>query len=299
MTNQIPASVAPELLRVTELVKHFRAPRAAKRRGQSIVHALCSVSFSIGPAQTLGIVGESGSGKTTLLRTILGLQKPTAGRVLFLGNDASQLKGAAARALQRELSVVFQDPYTSLDPRMTVADILGEPAQIHGLAATSRRAVALLDQVRLPAASLRRFPHEFSGGQRQRIAIARALALDPKLVVLDEPVSALDVSVQAEILSLLKELQRERQISYLFVAHDLAVVADIAQRVGVMYGGQMVELGATGQVIAEPRHPYTRELLAAVPVPDPRIERAKPRMLQRHWPTETDNLPPCPHGDTL
>ncbi|OKI46787.1 ATP-binding cassette domain-containing protein [Micromonospora sp. CB01531] len=299
MTNQTHASEPPELLRVRDLVKHYRAPRAAQRHGPPIVHALCSVSFSIGPAQTLGIVGESGSGKTTLLRTILGLQKPTAGRVLFLAKDASQLKGASARALQRELSVVFQDPYTSLDPRMTVADILAEPAQIHGLAVSSRKALALLDQVRLPATSLRRFPHEFSGGQRQRIAIARALALDPKLIVLDEPVSALDVSVQAEILKLLKELQQARQVSYLFVAHDLAVVADISQRVGVMYGGQMVELGATEQVIADPQHPYTRELLAAVPVPDPRIERAKPRMLQRQWPTETDNLPPCPHGDTL
>ncbi|MER5338113.1 ATP-binding cassette domain-containing protein [Micromonospora sp. NPDC002717] len=297
MSAQTRPGDTAELLRVMELVKHFGAPRAARRRGQSIVHALCSVSFSVGPAETVGIVGESGSGKTTLLRTILGLQRPTAGRVLFLGEDVSQLKGASARALQRELSVVFQDPYTSLDPRMTVADILAEPAQIHGLPTTSRNALALLDQVRLPATSLRKFPHEFSGGQRQRIAIARALALNPKLIVLDEPVSALDVSVQAAILDLLKELQREREVSYLFVAHDLAVVAEISQRVGVMYGGQMVELGATEQVIGEPRHPYTRELLAAVPVPDPRIERAKPRMLQRRWPTESDGLPPCPHGD--
>ncbi|MEH1015602.1 ATP-binding cassette domain-containing protein [Micromonospora sp. CPCC 206060] len=298
MSGQTHAEGA-ELLRVTDLVKHFRPPRGARRDGPSVVHALCSVSFSVGPAETLGIVGESGSGKTTLLRTILGLQKPSSGQVLFLGEDVAQRRGKRARALQREISVVFQDPYTSLDPRMTVADILAEPAQIHRLTAGSRTAVTLLDQVRLPAASLRKFPHEFSGGQRQRIAIARALALDPKLIVLDEPVSALDVSVQAEILALLNELQRERQVSYLFVAHDLAVVADISHRVGVMYGGQMVELGPTGQVITEARHPYTRELLAAVPVPDPQVERAKPRMLQRQWPTETDGLPPCPHGDVL
>ncbi|MCX4471519.1 ATP-binding cassette domain-containing protein [Micromonospora sp. NBC_01655] len=294
-----PEPPATELLRVTDLVKHFRAPRAARRRGQAVVHALCAVSFSVGSAETLGIVGESGSGKTTLLRTILGLQQPTSGQVLFLGRDVSQRKGRSDLALQREISVVFQDPYTSLDPRMTVADILAEPAQIHGLAANAQKARTLLDQVRLPVTGLRKFPHEFSGGQRQRIAIARALALNPKLIVLDEPVSALDVSVQAEILSLLRELQRERGVSYLFVAHDLAVVAEISQRVGVMYGGQMVELGPTRQVITEARHPYTRELLAAVPVPDPRIERAKPRFLQRRWPTETDNLPPCAHGDLL
>ncbi|MGC4766370.1 ATP-binding cassette domain-containing protein [Micromonospora sp. DT46] len=299
MSAQTPIGGSAELLRVTDLVKHFRAPRAARRRGQAIVHALCSASFSVGPAETLGIVGESGSGKTTLLRTILGLQQPTSGQVLFLGQDVSQRKGATARALQQEISVVFQDPYTSLDPRMTVADLLAEPMRIHRLPVDGARARTLLDQVRLPAASLRKFPHEFSGGQRQRIAIARALALNPKLIVLDEPVSALDVSVQAEVLGLLKELQRERQVSYLFVAHDLAVVADISHRVGVMYGGQLVELGPTGQVIGEPAHPYTRELLAAVPVPDPRIERAKPRMLQRRWPTETDGLPPCPHGDAL
>ncbi|GAA2339554.1 ATP-binding cassette domain-containing protein [Dactylosporangium salmoneum] len=287
-----------ELLRVTELVKHFRAPRSARRHGRAIVHALCSVSLSVGTGETLGIVGESGSGKTTLLRTTLGLQKPSAGRVEFLGRDVFAQKGRAARALRRDISVVFQDPYTSLDPRMTVADILDEPARIHGLR-TGTKALALLDQVRLPAASLRRFPHEFSGGQRQRIAIARALALDPKLIVLDEPVSALDVSVQAEILGLLKELQRDRSVSYLFVAHDLAVVADLSHRVGVMYGGQLVELGPTRHVISEARHPYTRELLAAVPVPDPRLERAKPRQPRRQWPNDTEGLPPCPHGDSL
>jgi len=287
------------LLCTTDLVKHFRPPRSARRRGQDVIHALCGVSIRIDRGRTLGVVGESGSGKTTLLRTLLGLERATGGTVEFAGQDVTDMKGAPARRFRADVSVVFQDPYTSLDPRMTVSDLLRQPAKIQKQRFPATRVFDLLDQVKLPRASAGKFPHEFSGGQRQRIAIARALALEPSLIVLDEPVSALDVSVQAEIVSLLRELQEQREVSYLFVAHDLAVVADLSHEVGVMYGGQMVEHGATSQVLFEPTHPYTRALLAAVPVPDPRIERAKPPFLRPLWPTEDDQPNPCPHGSLL
>ncbi|WP_166350300.1 ATP-binding cassette domain-containing protein [Phytoactinopolyspora limicola] len=287
------------VLAVSGLATHFKPSRRARRRGAGVVHALCGVSFELAERETLGVVGESGSGKTTLLRSILGLERPTAGHVRFSGTDLSQLRGADARRFRTHMSVVFQDPYTSLDPRMTVADVISEPARIQRVPMPTSRLVELLDQVRLPAASMDRFPHEFSGGQRQRIAIARALALDPRLIVLDEPVSALDVSVQAEILGLLRDLQEQRSVSYLFVAHDLAVVADLSHRVGVMFGGQMVELGTTSQVIGSPHHPYTQELLSAVPIPDPRAERAKPRTLTRAWPTDDSRPAPCPVGEIL
>lgn len=288
-----------ELLEVKDLVRHFRTPLAERRSGRQIVHALCGASLSMQPGEALGIVGESGSGKTTLLRTVLGLQAPTAGTVRFLGQDLTQFKGSAGRRRRREMSVVFQDPYSSLDPRMTVFDLLSEPGQIAGTPPTPAQVADLLDQVELPTDCLERFPHEFSGGQRQRIAIARALSLDPQLVVLDEPVSALDVSVQAGILDLLADLATRRTMGYLLVAHDLAVIARLCARVMVMYGGQVVEAGPTAEVIARPQHPYTRQLLAAVPIPDPRSERAKPPMLARVWPSEDDPLPPCPWGDRL
>ncbi|HIV56512.1 MAG TPA: ATP-binding cassette domain-containing protein [Candidatus Stackebrandtia faecavium] len=287
------------LLSTTDLVKHFRPPRSARRRGQNVIHALCGVDIRIDRGRTLGIVGESGSGKTTLLRTLLGLEKPTVGTVEYAGRDVTAMRGEAAKKFRADVSVVFQDPYTSLDPRMTVSDLLSQPAKIQRQKFPAARVYDLLDQVKLPRGSAGKFPHEFSGGQRQRIAIARALALEPELIVLDEPVSALDVSVQAEIVSLLRELQEARDVSYLFVAHDLAVVADISHTVGVMYGGQMVESGPTSRVLYEPTHAYTRALLTAVPVPDPRIEKAKPPFLRPLWPTKDDQPQPCPHGDLL
>ncbi|MCR6672097.1 dipeptide ABC transporter ATP-binding protein [Devosia ginsengisoli] len=266
---------AQPLLTVENLSRQFLRPRSRTiKGGDRVVHALRNVSFDLNAGETLGIVGESGSGKTTMLSTILGLHKPTAGRVLFEGVDLGRASPAARRAASRSMSVVFQDPYTSLDPRMTVRDLLLEPAQIHGATSdVETRARAMLDRVRLPMASLDRYPHEFSGGQRQRIAIARSLMLDPKLVVLDEPVSALDVSIQQDIIALLGELKRDFGVAYLLVAHDLAIVAELSDRIGVMLGGEMVELGTAEQVVHRPIHAYTRSLLDAVPIPDPVIER--------------------------
>jgi peptide/nickel transport system permease protein len=281
------------LLRVDGLSRHFLRPRSkGLSDSDRIIHALCNVSFDLMPGETLGIVGESGSGKTTLLNTVLGLFTPSAGRVVFQGEELAAPQ-ARLRAC-RDMSVVFQDPYASLDPRMTVGELLAEPAQIHGGQNVAQRARTVLDQVRLPASSLNRFPHEFSGGQRQRIAIARALMLEPRLVVLDEPVSALDVSIQRDIMALLGELKRELGVAYLLVAHDLAVVAELSDRIGVMYGGQMLELGETAQVIRAPRHAYTRVLLDAVPVPDPAAERQRrDRGRVPSWPTPSDPLPAC------
>lgn len=275
------------LLEVHDLVKHFGSRR------RSTVHALCGVTLDLHEGETLAVVGESGSGKTTLLRTILGLEKPTAGTVRFRGQDVTGVHGAAGRSFRSQVSVVFQDPYTSLDPRMTVGDILREPGSIQGLPRKAGHVAELLAQVSLPADAVDRFPHEFSGGQRQRIAIARALAVDPELIVLDEPVSALDVSVQAEILTLLRDLQRERGVAYLFVSHDMGVVAELSHRIAVMHGGQMVELGTTEQIITAAEHPYTRALLAAVPVPDPAVQRARMRMPLPVWPTPESPAAPC------
>lgn len=259
------------LLCTHELIKHFRPPSSARWAGQNVIHALCGVSIEVERGRTLGVVGESGSGKTTLLRTILGLERATAGTVHYRGQDVTKIAGEVGRRFRSEVAVVFQDPYTSLDPRMTVSDILSQPARIQRQRFSNQQVRALLEKVRLPRGSAAKFPHEFSGGQRQRIAIARALALEPSLIVLDEPVSALDVSVQAEIIRLLHELQEEQEVSYLFIAHDLAVVAELSHDVGVMYGGQMLERGPTAEVLHSPAHPYTRALLAAVPVPDPKI----------------------------
>ncbi|MGZ9811671.1 dipeptide ABC transporter ATP-binding protein [Pseudoroseicyclus sp. H15] len=267
----------PPLLQVQGLTRDFIRPRASggtleERR----VRALDAVSFDLAPGETLGIVGESGSGKTTLLNCILGIHPPTAGSVQFEGVDMAKATRAVRREASKRMSVVFQDPYSSLDPRMTVADILAQPMRIHGRGGEARaRAEAMLDRVRLPRAALGRFPHEFSGGQRQRIAIARALMLDPRLIVLDEPVSSLDVSIQQEILELLVDLKREAGVAYLLVAHDLAVVAGLADRIMVMTAGEAVETGTAEQIIRRPAHAYTRRLLSAVPVPDPDVERAR------------------------
>jgi oligopeptide transport system ATP-binding protein len=267
------------LLEVQNLKVHFPVKRGVLRRAQDSVKAVDDVSFSIAPGETLGLVGESGCGKTTLGRAIVRLIEPTAGSVVFAGKDLAHLNGAELRAQRRQLQMIFQDPYGSLNPRMTVEDIIGEALDLHGLAdgksARAMRVAELLKAVGLDAAYAQRYPHEFSGGQRQRIGIARALAVEPKLIVCDEPVSALDVSVQAQIINLLQDLQQQHGIAYLFIAHDLAVVEHISRRVMVMYLGKIVELAEAKEVIRAPKHPYTQALISAVPEVDPDSKRQR------------------------
>ncbi len=263
------------LLRVTDLVKHYRAGGLFAGKAPP-VRAVEGVSFEIARGETLGLVGESGCGKSSVGRTILRLQPPTAGRAEFEGQDIFALGREPLRALRRRMQIIFQDPYSSLNPRMTVGAAIAEGIEIHRLvprAGIRARVEALLQEVGLDPSYARRYPHEFSGGQRQRIGIARALAFEPAFIVCDEPVSALDVSVQAQVLNLLADLQRQRGLSYLFIAHDLAVVRQIAQRVAVMYLGHIVETAATEALLADPRHPYTQALLSAVPEPDPSAQR--------------------------
>ena len=267
------------LLRVSGLQKLFPIRKGFLKRTVGHVRAVDGVSFHIDEGETLGLVGESGCGKTTTARCILRAIEPTAGEVFMRVADGSvievgALRPAELRALRREMQMIFQDPFTSLNPRMTLLDLVGEPLLVHGLAnrrEREERVADLLRRVGLRAEYMRRFPHAFSGGERQRIGIARALALHPRLVVADEPVSALDVSVQAQILNLLQDLQSELRLTYLFVAHDLSVVRHISNRVAVMYVGRMVELAATEELFSRPRHPYTAALLSAVPEPDPRL----------------------------
>jgi len=262
------------LLSVEDLTVHFKIRRGFGKKSADVVHAADNVSLSIDPGQTVALVGESGSGKTTVARAILQLSQPTGGRIVFQGNDIGSLKRAQKRAAMSDAQVVFQDPYSSLSPRLTVHDVIAEPLRAQSRLSgkeLNQRILSLLEMVGLGTQHLWRRPHEFSGGQCQRIAIARALALEPKLIVLDEPTSALDVSVQARILVLLKDLQKRLGPAYLFIAHDLAVVESISDRVAVMYLGQIVESGPTEAVLHDPRHPYTRALLASVPSPDPRL----------------------------
>jgi oligopeptide transport system ATP-binding protein len=267
------------LLEVQNLKVHFPVKRGALRAARDFVKAVDDVSFSIAPGETLGLVGESGCGKTTLGRAIVRLVSPTAGRILFAGEDLATMSAGELRARRRRLQMIFQDPYGSLNPRLTVEDIVGEALDLHGLvdskAARAGRVADLLRSVGLDAAYAQRFPHEFSGGQRQRIGIARALAVEPKLIVCDEPVSALDVSVQAQIINLLQDLQQQHGIAYLFIAHDLAVVEHISQRVMVMYLGKIVELAEARDVIRAPKHPYTQALISAVPEVDPDSKRQR------------------------
>ena len=260
---------AGPVLEATDLVKHFSTEGDFFRR-RSTVHAVDGVSFAIGPGETLGLVGESGCGKSTVSRLVLGLTRPTSGSIRFRGQELTGLGPRQIRPIRRDMRLVFQDPYASLNPRMTVGDIVGEPFRIHGQGGLVAREVPrLLELVGLRPEHAGRFPHQFSGGQRQRIGIARALALEPSLLVLDEPVSALDVSVQAQVINLLADLQQEFGFAVLFIAHDLAVVRHISARVAVMYLGRIVEEGTREQVYERPTHPYTQALLSAVPIDHP------------------------------
>jgi oligopeptide/dipeptide ABC transporter ATP-binding protein len=264
------------LLEVTDLVKQYPVRGGVLRRKIGTVHAVDGVSFSVGVGETLGLVGESGCGKSTVARSILRLVEPTSGSIRINGLDITHLGKAALRSHRRSMQIIFQDPFASLNPRMTAGDIVGEPLSVHGLAAGSakqERVAELFDQVGLRPDQMQNYPHQFSGGQRQRICIARALSLGPDLIVCDEPVSALDVSIQAQVINLLIDLQRKHDFSYLFIAHDLAVVAHISHRVAVMYLGRIVELAEKTELFANPRHPYTQALLASVPVANPKAKR--------------------------
>jgi len=276
------------LLQVTDLHKHFPIKEGLLiERKVGDVRAVDGVSFDVLPGETLSLVGESGSGKSTTGYCVLQLMKPTSGSVKFEGTELTELGREELRRMRREMQIVFQDPYSSLDPRMTVGDIVGEPLVVHGIGTRRDRSARirdLLDVVGFNPSYTNRYPHEFSGGQRQRIGIARALALSPKLIVCDEPVSALDVSIQAQILNLLKDLQRDFGLTYLFIAHDLAVVRGMSDRIAVMNRGEIVELGPAEEVYTNPQDDYTKALLSAVPVPDPRAmkERKATRRQLRH-----------------
>jgi oligopeptide/dipeptide ABC transporter ATP-binding protein len=272
------------VLQVRDLVKHFPLTQGiVLKRQVGAVQAVDGVSFDLQQGETLGIVGESGCGKSTLAKLLMVLERPTSGNVLYKGQDIYGLKGKAFKEMRRNIQIVFQDPYSSLNPRMTVGDIVGEPFEIHPEVAPKgdrrRKVQDLLDVVGMNPEHINRYPHQFSGGQRQRIGIARGLALRPEVIICDEPVSALDVSVQAQVVNLLGDLQREFGLSYIFIAHDLSVVRHISNRVGVMYLGKVVEIGDDAQIYGRPSHPYTQALLSAVPVPDPEARAHKARIV--------------------
>ena len=270
------------LLRVDDLVMHFPIYRGVFQRQVGAVRAVDGVSFEVRRGETLGLVGESGCGKSTTGRTILQLYKPTAGRVNFDGVDLVGLKGESMRKMRRKIQMIFQDPYASLNPRMTVEQLVGEPLMVHNVATgeeIKQRVAHLLELVKLNPAFAGRYPHEFSGGQRQRIGVARALALQPSFVICDEPISALDVSIQAQVVNLLEELQQQFNLTYLFIAHDLSMVKHISDRVAVMYLGVIVELAGRDELYSKPLHPYTQALLSAVPIPDPVADAKRQRTI--------------------
>jgi oligopeptide/dipeptide ABC transporter ATP-binding protein len=284
------AAPAP-ILEVENLRKHFRS-----KDGRGVVHAVEDVSFALTRGETLGIVGESGCGKSTLARLVLRLVEPTSGRVRFEGEDLLALNAARLRTRRRDMQIVFQDPYASLDPRLTIGTIVGEPLAIHGVGnrrARRAKVAELLATVGLEPDAAARYPHEFSGGQRQRIGIARAIALEPKLVVADEPVSALDLSIQSQILNLLLELKQRLGLSYIFISHDLAVVEHVSDRVAVMYLGRVVELADTAALYERPAHPYTQALISAIPEPDPERRQAR-IVLTGDIPNPESPPPGCP-----
>ena len=269
------------ILEIIDLKKHFATTSGPFSKSRGAVKAVDGVSLTVMPGETVGLVGESGCGKTTVGRTVMKLYQPTSGQIFFDGEEITQTKGRAMKPVRSKMQMIFQDPYSSLNPRHTVSQIVGSSFEIHGIKPEGGIKVAvqeLLERVGLNPEHINRFPHEFSGGQRQRIGIARALALKPKLIVADEPVSALDVSIQAQVVNLLDDLQKELGLSYLFVAHDLSVVQHISDRVVAMYLGKVMEEAPTAELFARPRHPYTKALLSAVPVPDPRVERSRERI---------------------
>ena len=285
----------PPVLEVEGLSKHFPVRKGLLRRTVAHVYAVDDVSFTIGAGETLGLVGESGCGKTTVGRVILRLIEPTAGTIRLDGRDVTRLGKLEMRPFRREMQIIFQDPFSSLNPRKRAGDIVGEPLKVHGVLAKDARrekVAALFERVGLRRAQMDNFPHQFSGGQRQRIGVARALALNPKLIIGDEPVSALDVSIQAQVINLLMDLQRELKLSYLFISHNLAVVEHISHRIAVMYLGRIVEYTDKTTLFTRPLHPYTEALLAAVPVPDPAIKRTK-LVVQGDVPSPLNPPPGC------
>ncbi len=273
------AQKAEVMLEVKKLTKYFSASSGLFENNSAVVKAVDNVSFKINKGETLGLVGESGCGKTTTGRTIIRLYEPTSGNILFDGQDITK---ANMKPIRKRMQMIFQDPYASLNPRMTVSDIVGEPLDIHELAKGSERRdriMKLLSMVGLSSEQANRYPHEFSGGQRQRIGIARALAVQPDLIICDEPISALDVSIQAQIVNMLEDLQKELGLTYLFIAHDLSMVKHISDNVGVMYLGKLIELAGRDELYEKPLHPYTKALLSAVPIADPKISKAKQRIV--------------------
>jgi oligopeptide transport system ATP-binding protein len=298
MINATDQTKPEVLLRVKNLTKHFPIMRGLIQREVGRVRAVDNISFDVYRGETLSLVGESGCGKTTAGRTILQLYPPTSGKVFFGDVELTSLKGETLRRMRRKMQMIFQDPYSSLNPRMSIGQILGEPLEQHGIAWGQKKnemVKDLLVRVGMHPYFIDRYPHECSGGQRQRVGIARALALRPEIIVCDEPISALDVSVQAQVVNLLKALQKEMGLTYLFIAHDLSMVRHISNRVGVMYLGRIVELSDRNNVYQNPQHPYTRALLSAVPVPDPRAEAQRKRIiLSGELPSPANPPPGCP-----